>query len=115
QYLALLGGAKHPALFDPAPVHELLSRLRGAGLLSSPDYETLFSGWEFLRKLSSRLRIVEGRSISDLDEEHPDLEALAKRLGYQSGEREGAARRALLEDYRRHTEAIRHVYEKVLG
>jgi len=64
-----------------------------------------------LQHLGSRLRIVENRSISDLDAERGDLESLARHLGYAPGSREGGARRALLRDYRRHTEAIRQVYD----
>ena len=61
-------------------------------------------------QLSRRLRIVENRSISDLDTERGDPEGLALRMGYESPQREGGARRALLAEYRRHTEAIRAIY-----
>ena len=79
------------------------------------DADALRRGWEFLQRLSSRLRIVENRSISDLDEERGDLDGLARRLGYSSPQRAGGARRALLDDYRRHTADIRAVYARVLG
>ena len=36
-------------------------------------------------------------------------------MGYTASTRSGDARRPLLEDYRRHTEAIRGVYLAVLG
>ena len=49
-----------------------LSRLAALGLLARDDAEVLRDGWEFLQRLSSRLRIVENRSISDLDEERGD-------------------------------------------
>ena len=58
------------------------------------------------------MRIVENRSISDLDEERGDLEGLALRLGYETPRPSGGARRELLRDYRDHTEAIRQVYAK---
>jgi glutamine synthetase adenylyltransferase len=92
-----------------------IERLARLGLLDRGDAHTLTEGWGFLRRLSSRLRIVENRSISDLDEERGDLDALAHRLGYSSQGRESGARRALLDDYRRHTAAIRGVYLKILG
>jgi hypothetical protein len=60
------------------------------------------------------MRIVESRSISDLDTEHGDLDALARRIGYAEGARESSPRNALLRDYARHTEAIRRVYLEVL-
>jgi glutamate-ammonia-ligase adenylyltransferase len=115
QALALVHGHAHPELFDVARVETQLERLRGLGLLSDEDHATLGAGWSFLQQLASRLRIVENRSISDLDSERGDLEGLAHRLGYASKSREGGARRALLSDYRRHTEAIRAVYDRVFG
>lgn len=114
QYLQLLHGAAHAELLAAAPIAAVLEKLRALNLLSRADFETLREGWEFLRRLSSRLRILENRSISDLDEEQGDLDALARRLGYAGTEREGGARRALLESYRRHTAAIRGAYGHVV-
>jgi glutamate-ammonia-ligase adenylyltransferase len=115
QYLQLRHGRAHPELFDVDTVAAHLARLAQLGLLTPDHAETLQRGWEFLHRLSSRLRIVENRSISDLDEERGDLDALARRLGYTSPQRTGGARRALLEDYRRFTADIRAVYATVLG
>jgi glutamate-ammonia-ligase adenylyltransferase len=115
QYLQLRHGAAHPELFDVAPVSEQVERLRRLGLLAADDANALQRGWKFLHRMSSRLRVVENRSISDLDEERGDLDGLARRLGYTSPQRAGGARRALLEDYRQHTGAIRAVYARVLG
>jgi len=42
-------------------------------------------------------------------------ETVARALGYEPSSRSGDARRPLLDDYRRHTEAIRGVYLEVLG
>ena len=115
QYLQLRHGREHPELFEVDTIAAHLARLTRLGLLAPEHAETLQRGWEFLHGLSSRLRIVENRSISDLDEERGDLEGLARRLGYSSPQRPGGARRALLEDYRRFTADIRAVYAKVLG
>ncbi len=115
QFLQLRHGARHAELFAVARVTAHLDTLARLDLLAPGDAETLRRGWDFLQRLSSRLRIVENRSISDLDEERGDLDAIATRLGYTSPQRAGGARRALLEDYRHHTSAIRAVYLKVLG
>jgi glutamate-ammonia-ligase adenylyltransferase len=115
QFLQLRHGCEHPELFEVGTVAAQLVRLAGVGALSAADAETLQCGWEFLHRLSSRLRIVQNRSISDLDEERGDLDSLAVRLGYISAQRAGGDRRALLEDYRRHTGAIRAVYDRILG
>jgi glutamate-ammonia-ligase adenylyltransferase len=115
QFLQLRHGAEHAELLDVEPIGAHLDRLERLGLLAADDARTLREGWEFLQRLSSRLRIVENRSISDLDEERGDLDALARRLGYRSPQRAGGARRALLDHYRHHTAAIRAVYLRVLG
>lgn len=115
QFLQLRHGAVHPDLLRVEPIADQLARLARLGLLDAADAETLRRGWEFLQRLSSRLRIVENRSISDLDEERGDLDAVARRLGYTAPQRETGARRAFIEDYRRHTSAVREVYLRVLG
>lgn len=115
QFLQLRHGAAQPELLIVDRIAVQLERLARLGLLAANDAETLARGWIFLQRLSSRLRIVENRSISDLDEERGDLDGVAHRLGYTSPQRAGGARRALLDDYRRHTSAIRDVYDRVLG
>jgi [glutamine synthetase] adenylyltransferase / [glutamine synthetase]-adenylyl-L-tyrosine phosphorylase len=114
QFLQLRHGAAHEELFTVDGVAGHLRRLGRLRLLDEQDARTLREGWQFLQLLSSRLRIVQNRSISDLDEERGDLDALARQLGYPPSQRTGGPRRALLDDYRRHTTAIRAVYLKVL-
>jgi glutamate-ammonia-ligase adenylyltransferase len=114
QLLQLRHGRDHAELLEPDSVGAHLPRLERFGLLSPDDAHTLLEGWSFLQLLSSRLRIIENRSISDLDEERGDLDGIAQRLGYTSPQRQGGARRALLEDYRQRTAAIRDVYRRVL-
>lgn len=115
QYLQLRHGATRPELFDTEPIATQLERLGRLGFLKAADAQILTEGWEFLQRLSARLRIVENRSMSDLDEERGDLDALARGLGYAQGQRTGSASRALLDDYRRHTGAIRSLYTSVLA
>jgi glutamate-ammonia-ligase adenylyltransferase len=115
QFLQLRHLAAHPELLEVDRISVQIARLAGLGLLSPADADVLQRGWAFLQRLSSRLRIVENRSISDLDEERGDLDGIARHLGYTSPQRPGGARRALLEDYRRHTAAIREVYERILA
>lgn len=115
QLLQLRHGREHAELLDVDRTERVIGRLAARGLLTSAQATALAGGWEFLERLSSRLRVVENRSISDLDLEHGDLDGLARRLGYAAGSRESSARRALLDDYARHTDAIRRVYAEVLG
>ncbi|MBX3024869.1 hypothetical protein KF840_08155 [bacterium] len=115
QFLQLRHLAQHAELLEVDRIGVQIARLARLGLLTAADADVLQRGWAFLQRLSSRLRIVENRSISDLDEERGDLDGIALHLGYTSPQRAGGARRALLEDYRRHTAAIREVYERVLA
>jgi glutamate-ammonia-ligase adenylyltransferase len=117
QRLQLVHGREHRELWDVVPLRTQLERLGALGLLPREHAADLGAGWEFLQRLSARLRVVENRSISDLDAERGDLESVARSLGYTSkgqpdraSGREGGARRALLADYRRHTERIREIY-----
>jgi glutamate-ammonia-ligase adenylyltransferase len=114
QYLQLVHGRAVPALLEVERTELQLRRLGALGALAPDAAEVLARGWEFLSRLSSRLRLVENRSITDLDARRGDLDTIARRLGYAAGPREGAAGRALLADYRRHTEAVRAVYRAVL-
>jgi glutamate-ammonia-ligase adenylyltransferase len=115
QFLQLRHGAEHPELFEPDSVETQLDRLERIGLLAPAPARVLRDGWEFLQRLSSRLRIVQNRSISDLREDRADLDSVARALGYAPSALTGGTRRPLLDDYRRHTEAIRAVYLEVLG
>ncbi|RIK92962.1 MAG: hypothetical protein DCC71_24305, partial [Proteobacteria bacterium] len=115
QWLQLRHGPAHPELFAVDRTERQLAKLASLGLLAQAHARVLADGWEFLERLSSRLRVVENRSISDLDVERGDLDGLARRLGYAPGARESSARRALLADYARHTDAIRRVYGEILG
>jgi len=114
QCLQLMYGSAHEELQEVASIVTQIGHLERLELLSEPDAQVLREGWDFLRRLSSRLRIVANRSISDLDEERGDLDTLARGLGYSEPQRAGGARRALLDDYRRHTGGIRDVYLRVL-
>jgi glutamate-ammonia-ligase adenylyltransferase len=115
QYLQLVNGHTHRPLLAVRRTEAHLELLRKLELLAPESADVLLDGWEFLQRLSARLRIVDNRSISDLDDERGDLESLARCLGYVSTGREGGARRALLADYQRHTDAIRGVYRTILG
>ena len=115
QYLQLRNGVTYPQLLEPESIETQLGRLEALGLIGAQPATRLREGWEFLQRLSSRLRIVENRSISNLNEDRGDLDAVTRALGYTESERTGSSRRQLLDDYRRHTESIRAVYLETLG
>ncbi|MFL5261245.1 MAG: hypothetical protein ACJ79L_02400, partial [Anaeromyxobacteraceae bacterium] len=79
------------------------------GLLREGHFQALSKGYEFLRRLDLRLRIVHDYTIDHLPQGLA-LAQLARRLGY-SGDDPAARLRA---DYDRVTAAVRAAFEDVV-
>jgi glutamate-ammonia-ligase adenylyltransferase len=109
QFLQLAYGHDHPSVrTESTPV--ALERLRAAGLLREADHEALATGYELLRRVELRLRIVHDFTIDHLPESGPALRQLARRLGYggpEPGDR-------FLAEYARVTGAVRAAFERVV-
>jgi glutamate-ammonia-ligase adenylyltransferase len=109
QFLQLAHGHDHPAIrTGSTPV--ALRKLRQAGLLREPEFEALAEGYDFLRRVELRLRIVHDFAIDHLPEDGPALRQLARRLGYAGpvpGDR-------FLSEYARVTAAVRAAFEAVV-
>jgi len=114
QLLALQHGAAHPELFEVATTATSIERCAARDLLTPEQAKALRGGWMFLQRLASRLRIVENRSISDLAADRADLDSVARSLGYAPSQRSGTSRVPLLDEYGRHTDAIRRVYGEIV-
>jgi glutamate-ammonia-ligase adenylyltransferase len=114
QLLALKHGGAHAELLEVATIAASIERCAALGLLEPEQARALREGWTFLQRLASRLRIVENRSISDLGADRADLDSVARSLGYAPSQRTGTSRLPLLDDYGRHTDAIRSVYDAVV-
>ncbi len=112
QYLQLKDGYRNPEIRTPNTVGAL-KEIRCAGLISLEDSEKLVDGYKFLRKLENRLRLLHDHSINDLAGDQRYLDKLALRLGYDPKLRHPG--NELMKDYEATTEAIRDVYERVLG
>ena len=109
QFLQLAHGHDHPEVRGGStPV--ALRRLRQAGLLREPDFEALAEGYEFLRRVELRLRIVHDFAIDHLPEGGPQLRQLARRLGY-AGPDPGSR---FLAEYARITAAVRRAFDTVV-
>jgi glutamate-ammonia-ligase adenylyltransferase len=109
QFLQLVHGHAHPTVrTGSTPV--ALARLREAGLLREAEHEALAKGYEFLRRVELRLRIVHDFAIDHLPEGGPALKQLARRLGYYGPE--PAVR--FLADYARVTGEVRRAFEEVV-
>jgi glutamate-ammonia-ligase adenylyltransferase len=89
QLFKLKYGRDLPALRLPN-TWEALDALRATGLLTDQEQGTLRAGYDFLRRVESRLRIVHNRLIDEVPEESDDMEKLARRLGFEAGP-EGSA------------------------
>ena len=111
QFLQLAYGHAHPSIRTPAtPL--ALRRLREAGLLREAEYQALARGYDFLRRLELRLRIVHDYTIDHLPPPGSlALVQLARRSGYFGDD---PADR-LLYDYGRTTEEVRKAFEAVVS
>jgi glutamate-ammonia-ligase adenylyltransferase len=109
QFLQLAHGHDHPEIrTGSTPV--ALERLRAAGLLREAEHGPLAKGYEFLRRVELRLRIVHDFAIDHLPERGPALQQLARRLGYYGpspGDR-------FLGEYARITDAVRRAFDAVV-
>ena len=90
-----------------------LKAMGECGVLAAADCTVLVSGYKFLRRLENRLRIIHDYSMNDLGGEMAYLNKLARRLGYDTRLRNPGE--ALMREYEQTTEAIRGVYNRILG
>jgi glutamate-ammonia-ligase adenylyltransferase len=106
-------GGDHPAL-RTGNTWAALEAAHAAGLLAAAEYELLRGSYDFLRLVESRLRIMHNRSLDELPERSEELEKLARCLGFEPGEREGAAAQFLarLEEY---TTRTRELFLRLVG
>jgi glutamate-ammonia-ligase adenylyltransferase len=109
QFLQLAHGHENPTVRTSTTPVALL-RLRNAGLLRPADYQTLAAGYDFLRRVELRLRIVHDYGVDHLPESGPALHQLARRLGY-FGEAPGDR---FIAEYTRVTRGVREAFERVV-
>jgi glutamate-ammonia-ligase adenylyltransferase len=108
QFLQLAHGHDHPSVRTTS-TPEALVRLHDAGLLADGAFAALAGGYEFLRRLDLRLRIVHDYTVDHLPQGRGLLQ-LARRLGYY-GDDPTARFRA---EYARVTAAVRRAFEEVV-
>jgi glutamate-ammonia-ligase adenylyltransferase len=109
QYLQLLHGKNRPQLREPNTL-DMLKALRREELLENSEYVTLANGYQFLRRLENKLRLIHDQSINQLPGDAARLTGLARSLGY----REKDPGQQLLAHYHRVTEKIRAVFDRHL-
>lgn len=112
QFLLLKYGHQMPEIRNVNTLTALKS-LHGSGLLAESDWQELFKGYKFLRRLETRLRILHDCSMNDLGGTREYLDRLALHLGYDASLRHPGDQ--LLQEYEAVTEGIRLVYNRILG
>jgi glutamate-ammonia-ligase adenylyltransferase len=111
QYLQMLHGSE-PRL-RTTETRAAIVALAELGLLRSEHADVFREGYEFLRLLQQRIRIVHGSSSSLWDENAEGLLPLARRVGMRDSPR-GTATEELIARYREVVEAVRRVYLEVM-
>jgi glutamate-ammonia-ligase adenylyltransferase len=109
QYLQLLHGGARPAVRRTNTL-EALAALQSEGAIGADRADHLRRGYLFHRRVENRLRLIHGRSISNLPTQGRPLQLLARRLGYLGPE----AGTAFLAEYRAYAAQIREVYATLL-
>jgi glutamate-ammonia-ligase adenylyltransferase len=90
-----------------------LEALRNAGALSAAAHGRLARAYVFLRDVENKLQMAHDTQTHVLPDDEHGLALLAARLGYRRGRGEAASRFG--SDLRRHTDAVRGVFDLVLG
>ena len=107
QYLQLAYGAEHESLRGCSTT-ETLERASNLGLADATRCALLVQGYQFLRRLEHRLRIVHDRSEHELPQDPIELDKLARRAGYPDGSQ-------LVEDFHRWCQEVHEAYLGILG
>lgn len=92
---------------------EALAALGAIGALNEEQLDALRDGFEFLRRLQQRIRIVHGDSAHLIEEHAAGMIPLARRMGIRDSDGERAAAQ-LVERYRAITDRVRRAYEEIV-
>jgi len=107
QYLQLANVSRYPQIRTRATLKGL-RLLRAAGLLTIVETRILTDGYIFLRTIEHHLQMMEYRQTDTLPTEPAAIAFLARRLGFDSGEK-------FIERYQEHCHAIRAIYLRQMG
>jgi glutamate-ammonia-ligase adenylyltransferase len=88
QLMQLKHSVRHPAILE-SNVWKALARIAETGLWSPHRVAIFREGYSFLRKVESRIRIVQNLARNDLPSDPSDLAKLALRFGGYAGENPG--------------------------
>jgi len=91
---------------DDRSTRSTLDRLEATGALGSDDYQALSNGYALLRSVDHHLRLLLGKSARLPAADHPALQDLALKIGFNSAT-------ALEENLRERMRAIREAYDRI--
>lgn len=109
QFLQLRHGRELAELRKSNTINAL-DVLASSGLITPEDHSALKDAYLFLMKAENRLRILHNVSTDQMDLHPGKVDKLAKRLGYHGD----APHDLFLKDYRRHTENVREIYNRIV-
>ena len=112
QWLQMKYG-KDPRVRTP-DTEAALDALEACGYLDAALATALRDGYQTLRRMEQRLRVLHGKSSHYIEEGAPGLVVLARRVGMRDGPR-GSATEMLLARYLQITKDVRAAYLAVLG
>jgi glutamate-ammonia-ligase adenylyltransferase len=112
QTFQLLYGATDPWIREPNTLRAL-QRLADRGHVTADEHATLVKAYTFLRTVEHRLQILHHLQTHTLPTDREDLVRLARRLGYSANQLPDPAL-AFQQDYQRHIQAVRQVYDCLL-
>ncbi|MDB4952669.1 MAG: glutamate-ammonia ligase adenylyltransferase [Myxococcales bacterium] len=107
QYLQLVHGHAHPEIRTTG-TSSALRAASALGIAPTGLVELLDEGYQFLRGIEHRLRVVHDQPIHRLPEARDELDKLARRCGYADGG-------VLIERFERWQHDIRAAYLQLLG
>lgn len=106
EIMHLRHGEQFPSIRNPN-IWASLDSLLSHALLSPGEHAQLTSGYDFLLRAQSRMRIVHNRAINSLPEKPEDLLRLARRLGYELTQ--------FQENLSSHQKTIRSLFNAILN
>ena len=107
QMLQLLNGGRIPALRTPNTL-EAIHQLGLHDIIRPFEADTLARNYAFLRRVEHRLQIEGSQQVHDLPSDEKQLDAFARRLGYESGP-------SFMTAYRERAAMTRRVLEQFLA
>ena len=111
QCLQMIHGAKRKSLCSHNSL-EAISALKENELFTAEDADALATAYRFLRSVENGIQVEADQQRYSVPEREAEERELARRVGYEHTA-ETDALVAFRQDYRRHTERVRAIFQKI--